>query len=167
MPSMHSITVSTTIDRPREEVFDHLDDLAAHEAFTNHFLVEWTITSPRSTGVGASGRMRALRAGRHPWLEITVVESVRPERTVEHGRGGEEMRRRTAGTYRLRALPGGATEVAFTNEFEPVGLAERLQAPFARAYLRKQNTRALARLKAILEHGAQPVASVRAGGVGR
>jgi uncharacterized protein YndB with AHSA1/START domain len=151
---MHSITVSTTIRRPREEVFDYLDDLAAHEPFTDHFLVDWSLTSERSVGVGAGARMRAKGAGRHPWIEITVVESVRPERTVEHGRGGKDMRRRTSGTYRLRDVPGGGTEVAFTNEFEPVGLAERLQAPLARAYLRRQNARALARLKAILESDA-------------
>lgn len=148
---MPSVTVSTTIERPREAVFDHLDDLAAHEAFTDHFLVDWSLTREDSVGVGAGARMRAKGAGRHPWIEITVVESIRPERTVEHGRGGKGMRRRTSGTYRLEDAPGGATTVSFTNEFEPVGLAERLQAPLARKYLRKQNARALARLKQILE----------------
>jgi uncharacterized protein YndB with AHSA1/START domain len=149
-----SVTVSTTIDRPREAVFDYLDDLAGHEAFTDHFLVDWSLISEDSVGVGAGARMRAKGAGRHPWLEITVVESVRPERTVEHGRGGKDMRRRTSGTYRLEEAPGDATNVFFTNAFEPVGLAERLQAPLARAYLRKQNARALHRLKAILEDDA-------------
>jgi hypothetical protein len=146
-----SVTVSTTIARPREEVFDYLDDLARHEAFTDHFLLDWRLGAGGSIGVGACARMRAKGAGRHPWIEILVVESVRPERTVEHGRGGKDLRRRTTGTYRLRDGPGGGTEVAFTNEFEPIGLGERLQAPIARAYLRRQNARALARLKSILE----------------
>jgi uncharacterized protein YndB with AHSA1/START domain len=150
---MSSVTVSTTIRQPRERVFDFLDDLARHEAFTDHFLVDWTLTRERSTGVGAAARMRAKGAGRHPWITITVVESVRPERTVEEGRGGKDGRRRTRGIYRL-ADAAGATQVSFTNEFEPVGLAERLQAPFARRYLRRQNARALERLKAILEQPA-------------
>jgi uncharacterized protein YndB with AHSA1/START domain len=152
---MASVTVSTTIHRPREQVFDFLDDLARHEVFTDHFLVDWTLTRERSTGVGAGARMRAKGAGRHPWITITVVESVRPERTVEEGRGGKDGRRRTRGIYELAdAHAGGATKVSFTNEFEPVGLAERLQAPFARSYLRRQNARALERLKAILEQPA-------------
>jgi hypothetical protein len=151
---MASITVSTTIHRPRERVFDFLDDLARHEAFTDHFLVDWTLTQERTTGVGAAARMRAKRAGRHPWITITVVESTRPERTVEEGRGGKDGRRRTRGIYELEEAGAGATKVSFTNEFEPAGVLERVQAPLARAYLRKQNARSLERLKAMLEGGA-------------
>ncbi len=95
--------------------------------------------------------MRVKGAGRHPWITITVVESVRPERTVEEGRGGKGGRRRTRGIYELSETPHGATRVSFTNEFEPAGLIERLQAPLARTYLRRQNARALGRLKAMLE----------------
>jgi uncharacterized protein YndB with AHSA1/START domain len=147
---MQAVTVSTEIDRPREAVFDHLDDLANHEAFTDHFLTDWSFTREDTVGVGAGARMRAKGAGR---VEITVLESARPDYTLEHGRGGKDMRRRTTGTYRLEDSPGGATRVSFTNEFEPAGLAERPTAPFARAWLRRQNGRAPARLKAILEGG--------------
>ena len=112
---MQSVTVSTTIARPRELVFDHLDDLARHEAFTDHFLVDWNILSDDSVGVGAAAR------------------------------------RRTSGTYRLEPAGDGGTTVTFTNAFEPATLGERLQAPLARAYLRRQNGRALQRLKALLE----------------
>src|SRR3954449_11128369 len=150
---MSSVTVSTVIRRPRDVVFDHLDDLALHEAFTDHFLVDWSLTRADSRGVGAGARMRAKGAGRHPWITITVVDSVRPERTVEEGRGGKDGRRRTRGIYELAEEPGGATRVSFTNEFEPAGVLERLQAPIARAYLRRQNARALDRLKTTLEHG--------------
>ena len=148
---MQSVTVSTTIARPREVVFDHLDDLARHEAFTDHFLVNWNILSHDSVGVGAAARMRAKGAGRHPWIVIEVVDSRRPELTVEHGCGGKDMRRRTSGTYRLEPAGDGGTTVTFTNAFEPATLGERLQAPLARAYLRRQNGRALQRLKALLE----------------
>lgn len=151
---MVSSKVSSVIRRPRDAVFDHLDDLAHHQAFTDHFLTDWSLTSERSVGVGAAARMRAKAAGRHPWLEITVVESVRPDRTIEHGRGGKNLRRRTTGVYELTDAPGGATQVSFTNAFEPAGPLERLQAPIARAYLRKQNTRAMERLKEILERDA-------------
>ena len=153
---MPSVTVSTVIDQPRERVFDHLDDLARHEAFTDHFLTDWTLTRADSRGVGAGARMRAKGGGRHPWVTITVVESRPPERTVEEGRAGKDGRRRTRGTYELTNGPAGSTRVAFTNEFVPTGLVDRLQAPLARAYLRRQNARALERLKAILETEAVP-----------
>jgi hypothetical protein len=156
---MSSVTVSTTINQPRELVFDHLDDLSRHEAFTDHFLVAWTLTRTPATGVGAGARMRAKGAGRHPWITITVVESIRPERTVEHGRGGKGGRRRTRGIYRLADSRPGATTVSFTNEFTPAGLLERLQAPVARSYLRRQNARSLRRLKAILEAQARGCSS--------
>jgi uncharacterized protein YndB with AHSA1/START domain len=151
--AMPSVTVSTTIRQPRDVVFDHLDDLAHHEAFTDHFLVDWQLGSESTVGVGARARMRAKGAGRHAWVTITVVESVRPTRTVEEGRGGKDGRRRTRGIYELADAGSGATNVSFTNEFEPANLIERLQAPLASAYLRRQNGRALARLKAILEAG--------------
>src|SRR3954470_913843 len=106
---MQSVTVSTTIDRPREVVFDHLDDLARHEAFTDHFLVDWRLLSERSAGIGAKARMRAKGAGRHPWLDVEVVAGLRPKRTVERGRGGKGMRRRTIGPYRLDRGPAGVT----------------------------------------------------------
>ena len=148
---MSSVTVCTTIRQPREVVFDHLDDLARHEAFTDHVLVDWSLPNGRSSGVGAVARMRAKGAGRHPWITIEVVESVRPERTVEEGRGGKDGRRRTRGIYELAEEPDGGTRVCFTNEFEPASLVERLQAPLARGYLRRQNARALERLRLILE----------------
>jgi uncharacterized protein YndB with AHSA1/START domain len=152
---MSSVTVSTTIARPRERVFDFLDDLAHHQAFTDHFLVDWTVSRGRSTGVGAAARMRAKGAGRHPWVTITVVESRRPERTVEEGRGGKDGRRRTRGIYELADAEPGATKVSLTNEFEPVGLLERVQAPLARSYLRRQNARALE--LAVTEKGDAPM----------
>jgi hypothetical protein len=100
--------------------------------------------------------MRAKGPTRHPDIEITAVESVRPERTVEQGRGGKGMRRRSTGTYRLAEAPGGATHVTFELEVEPAGLADRLQWPITRAYLRRANQRALERLKEQLE--AKPAA---------
>jgi hypothetical protein len=46
--------------------------------------------------------------------------------------------------------------VTFELEVEPAGLADRLQWPITRAYLRRANQRALERLKEQLE--AQPAA---------
>jgi len=37
-------TVTTTVARPREEVFDYLADIANHAEFTDHFLKDFHLT---------------------------------------------------------------------------------------------------------------------------
>ena len=41
--------------------------------------------------------------------------------------------------------------VCITNEIEPAGIGDRIAAPLIRAYLRKQNGRAMERLKEQME----------------
>ena len=137
---MKPVTVTTTIDRPREEIHAFLDDLMNHEAFTDHFLTDFQRTE---TGIRVKGK------GGGGWMEITPVEST-PERIVEEGRSGRGGRRHTKGIYEL-TTEGGGTLVSFTNEIEPAGIGDRLAAPLIRSYLRKQNGRALARLKEQME----------------
>jgi uncharacterized protein YndB with AHSA1/START domain len=146
---MSSLTVSTTIARSPADVYELLDDLANHEQFTDHFLVDWHMTREDTRGVGAGVRLKAT-VGSHRDAEITVIESS-PSRIVETGRGGKDMQSRTRGTYTLTPSADGGTEVTFTLEMEPASLAERMQAPVARAYMRKQNAKAMERLKALME----------------
>ena len=137
---MKPVTVTTTIDRPRDEIHAYLDDLMNHEAFTDHYLTDYERTE---TGIRVKGK------GGGGWMEITPVEST-PERIVEEGRSGRGGRRHTRGIYTLEPRDGG-TVVSFTTEIEPAGIGDRLAAPLIRSYLRKQNGRALARLKEQLE----------------
>jgi uncharacterized protein YndB with AHSA1/START domain len=146
---MKPVTVSTTIARSPEDVYELLDDLANHEQFTDHFLVDWVMTREDTRGVGAGVRLKTT-VGPHRDAEITVIESS-PERIVETGRGGKDMQSRTRGTYTLAPSPGGGTDVTFTLEMEPATLVERLKGPVARAYMRKQNARAMERLKELME----------------
>jgi Polyketide cyclase / dehydrase and lipid transport len=137
---MKPVTVTTTIDRPRDDVYAVLEDLMNHEAFTDHFLTNFQRTE---TGIRVKGK------GGGGWMDITPVEST-PERIVEEGRSGRGGRRHTKGIYELKPQ-NGSTVVSFTNEIEPAGVGDRLAAPLIRAYLRKQNGRALERLKEQLE----------------
>jgi uncharacterized protein YndB with AHSA1/START domain len=162
---MKPITVTTSVDRPVEEVFDHLDDLDNHEAFTNHFMTEWTPASEARTGVGAKVRFKIKNGGRHPWSEIEVLEAQRPHRNVEEGHGGPDGRRHTRGTYDLTARPDGGTDVTFTLELlEPITTGEKIQLALGgRAYLKRLNVKAMTRLKEILEATpASETANVRA-----
>jgi hypothetical protein len=137
---MKPVTVTTTIDRPREDIYAVLEDLMNHEAFTDHFLTNFTRTE---TGIRVKGK------GGGGWMDITPVEST-PDRIVEEGRSGRGGRRHTKGIYTLEPK-NGSTVVSFTNEIEPAGVGDRLAAPLIRAYLRKQNARALERLKEQME----------------
>ena len=137
---MKPVTVTTTIERPREDVFAVLEDLMNHESFTDHFLTDFQRTE---TGIRVKGK------GGGGWMEITPVEST-PDRIVEEGRSGRGGRRHTKGIYELTPR-NGSTVVSFTNEIEPAGVGDRLAAPLIRAYLRKQNGRAMERLKEQME----------------
>ena len=140
---MKPVTVSVTIDRPRDEVYALLEDLENHEAFTDHFIVDYRPLE--GGGVRVKGK-----AWPHAEMEIRPVEST-PDRIVEEGRSGKGGRRRTRGIYTLTPTAEGGTLVTFTNELEPAGLADRLQGPILHAYLKRNNARALERLKELLE----------------
>jgi hypothetical protein len=141
---MKPIKVSTTIDRPREEVYAYLDVLANHEAFTDHFLTDWSVSGPAS-GVGAKVRVKAKAPGADTWIDIEVIEAKAPERTVENATsaGGK---RRTCGTYTLTELPGNRTLVEFEFAYETAPALERPALPLMRPWLRKANQRAMERL---------------------
>jgi uncharacterized protein YndB with AHSA1/START domain len=150
---MQPVTVSITVERPREEVYAFLDVLGNHEPFTNHFLVDWTLSGPAS-GVGAKARMRGKApGGASEWLDMEVVEAVAPERIVEKAVSGGG-KRRTRGTYRLEALDAGRTKIEFELAYELAPTGDRLLAPVVRPWLRKANARAMERLAEQLSHRA-------------
>jgi uncharacterized protein YndB with AHSA1/START domain len=163
------ITVSIVISAPRDRVFDYLQDIANHPAFTDHYLVDWHLTRIDSVGKGAGARFHVKAPGnRFSWADVTFVEVERPHRIVEAGRTGKTNRVRTLGVYELAPAAAGSTRVRFTLETVPVTLSDRLiEALGTRAWLRRKNQRAMHRLREILERGEgsgdEADASVRAG----
>ena len=147
--SPYSVSVSTTVPAPPTEVHELLDDLGAHRQWTDHFLVDLELVGDPH-GVGAKARFRAKGAGPNARGEIEVISST-PDRIVEEGRGGRGFSRRTRGTYELAAAEGGGTLVTFTNEVWPSSRVDALGAPLAKAYLRRNNAKALERLRRLLE----------------
>ena len=59
---MKPVTVTTTIERPREEIYAVLEDLMNHESFTDHFLTDFQRTE---TGIRVKGKSGG------GWMEIT------------------------------------------------------------------------------------------------
>ena len=41
---MDPVTVHVTIDRPREEIFAYLTDVANHPEFSDHYRKQWRLT---------------------------------------------------------------------------------------------------------------------------
>jgi len=160
---MDPVSVSTIVSAPREAVFDYLVDIANHAEFTDHYLVDWHLTRIDSVGRGAGARFRVKAPlNRFSWADTTFAEVEPPHRIVEVGRTGKNNRIRTVGVYELDPLSGGNTRVTFTLQTDPATLSDRLMESLgARSWTRRQNRRALRRLRAILEEragsGAPPV----------
>jgi uncharacterized protein YndB with AHSA1/START domain len=152
---MDPITVSTTIAKPRELVFDYLADIANHAEFTDHYLVDWHLTREDPVGAGAGARFRVKAPlSRFSWADMTLAELQPPYRIVERGRGGKFNRVRMLGVYTLTPAAGGTTKVEYTLETQPVMLSDRLlEALGGRAWSRRQAGRAMRRLRSILEDG--------------
>jgi len=147
------VTVSIVVSAPRERVFDYLQDIANHPEFTDHYLVDWHLTRMDSVGRGAGARFRVKAPGnRFSWADVTFSEVERPHRIVEVGRTGKNNRIRTLGLYELAPAAAGGTRVRFTLETVPATFSDRLMEGLgARAWLRRNNQRAMRRLRTILE----------------
>lgn len=143
---MKPITVTTTVERPREELFDLLADLRNHEPFTDHMLVDWSGTAERV-------RVRSAVPGPADWLDIQTLELERPSRTVERTTGAKG-KRVSYGTYTLEEAGPSSTRVTFELRIESMPGRERLLAPVLRPWLTRVNEKAMRRLKEHVE--AQP-----------
>jgi uncharacterized protein YndB with AHSA1/START domain len=148
-------TVTATISKPREEVFEYLADIANHPEFTDHYMVDWRLTREDSYGEGAGARFRIKQPfNRFSWGDMSLAEVQPPFRIVERGRGGKYNRIRMLGSYTLSPGPGGSTRVEYTLETVPALLSDRLMESMGGgAWTRRQTRKALRRLQEILEEG--------------
>ncbi len=164
---MDPITVSATIAKPREQVFEYLADIANHAEFTDHYLVNWHLTREDSYGVGAGARFKIKAPfSRFSWADMTLAEVQAPYRILERGRGGKYNRVRMLGTYTLSPGASDTTRVDYTLETLPAMLSDRLlDALGGRRWTRRQAARAMRRLRVILEEdrdrGKRPSVAAR------
>jgi len=155
---MDPVTLTTTIARPREEVFEYLADVANHAEFTDHCLVDWHLTREESYGEGAGGRFRVKsRFDRFSYGDITLAELRPPARILATGSGGRFNRVRTRSEWKLEEDGDGRTRVEFTTQSTPATSSDRrmeklLRVPRSTA---RCHRRALDRLRSILESGEQ------------
>ena len=141
---MKPVTVSAEVAAFPARVFEHLDTLANHEAFLDHYLVDWRFSGAKR-GVGAKARALVDAPGSQDHFEFEVIESEAPYEIVEQGvsSGGK---RKTRGTYRLEQLPDGGTRIEFELAFEALPRSERLAPFLTRAFAKRVNAKAMRRL---------------------
>ncbi|MCO8129415.1 SRPBCC family protein [Acidimicrobiia bacterium EGI L10123] len=138
------VTVSIDLPHDQEAVFDFLDVMANHESFNDHLMRDWELSGP-ARGIGSRARVTTRALGISDVVDLEVVDAERPSRIVERnvatkaGRTGE-------GTYELAALPDGGTRVTFEYRWIVAPRLDRLTAPLARAYIRRNNATAMRRL---------------------
>jgi uncharacterized protein YndB with AHSA1/START domain len=153
---MEPITLTTTIAKPREDVFEYLADVANHSEFSDHCMVDWHLTREDSYGRGAGARFRVKsRFDRFSYGDITLAELTPPERIVATGRGGRFNRIRTRSAWTLEEAGPGQTKVTFETQSTPVLKSDELMEKFLRlrAATTRCHERALERLRSILESG--------------
>jgi uncharacterized protein YndB with AHSA1/START domain len=153
-PAVDPVTVNVTIDRPREEVFAYLVDIANHPEFSDHYLKDWRLTRIDTVGRGAGARFRVdAPCQRFGWADMTFIDVERPRRIVAVGRGGKFNRIKTTAIWTLATAPGGATEVEYMIESEPALPTDRIVEALTgqHGWFKRKVRRSLRRLQSILE----------------
>jgi hypothetical protein len=138
------VTVSIDVQHDIDEVFDFLDVMANHEPFNDHLMRDWELSGP-ARGIGSRARVRTRALGMSDIVDIEVIDSVAPTRIVEVN-VATKAKRTGQGTYTLTSRPGGGTHIDFEYRWIVAPMLDRLTAPLARAYIRRNNTTAMRRL---------------------
>jgi hypothetical protein len=154
---MEPFTVSTNIEKPREQVYEYLLDIANHAEFSDHYLVDWHLTRTNTYGQGAGARFRSKAPlQRFAWGDMVIADLDPPFKILERGRGGKFNRIRMLGVYTLQPTSGGGTRVQYTFETEPSQLSDKLMENLiVRSWTKRKATKAMRRLRAILEDGSE------------
>jgi uncharacterized protein YndB with AHSA1/START domain len=165
---MDPITASVTIDRPREEVFEYLADIANHQEFSDHYLKQWRLTRVESYGRGAGARFKIdAPLDRFGWGDMTFIEVERPHRIVAAGRAGKFNRNKTWTEWRLEPSGDATTRVEVTTESEPALPTDKLFETLTRrrSWFRRGLRKSLRRLQSILEEDYDRGARATVGGL--
>jgi uncharacterized protein YndB with AHSA1/START domain len=161
------VTLHVNIDRPREEVFDYLSDIANHPEFTDHYLKGWRLTRVESHGRGAGARYRqGGRWDRFGYYDLNFAELEAPFRIVGVGRGGKYNRIKTFHQWTLEPNAGG-TRLEYVYETEPSLPTDRLIEAVSgrRGWVRRNGGKGLRRLRSILEENRDRGARATVGGL--
>ena len=159
---MGPISLSTTIDAPRERVFEFLCDLAARPSWTDHFAKDYRIERIPATGVGAAARFRVDAPAGVKYMETVIAEADPPYRIVEHARGGRLDRIAMRIVWEIREGP--TTELTLTFWTVPGTMIDRVREVGRSRWWRRRWSKALRRLGSVIESGEEVPRVQAAGG---
>lgn len=157
---MAPISVTATVDAPRERVFDVLCDLGARPAWTGHFIDDFRLVREQPSGVGASARFRVDAPRGIRYMDTTITEAERPHLVAEQGFGGRSNRITLKSVWELTEGPGAVTTVSLTFATEPRGLR-------GGRWWKRRWKRALHTLAEVVESGERPPEAVVVAGADR
>jgi uncharacterized protein YndB with AHSA1/START domain len=159
---MRPVTVSRTVDAPREQVFRYLSDIANHAEFSDHYLHDFRLERLNSRGLGASASYRLDFPLGRQWGDAVITALEAPHLIVLEGRVGRIGRIRTRAEYRLTPADHDMTRVEYRFESEPSTVLDRLNESLGmRSWLRRGARRGLSRLAQVLEEGEPSAHAVR------
>jgi hypothetical protein len=146
------ISLSTSIDAPRERVFDFICDLSIRPNWTDHFASDYHLARISATGLGAAARFRVDAPAGVRYMETVIAEMERPFRIVEHGRGGRLDRIPIRVVWELEEGP--TTNLTLTFWTAPASAFDRFREVGHTRWWRRRWKKALARMREQIESGA-------------
>jgi uncharacterized protein YndB with AHSA1/START domain len=146
------ITVTTSIDAPRDRVFDLICDLGARPSWIDHFATDYRVERIQAAGRGAAARFRVDAPAGVRYMETVIAETDRPYRVVEHARGGRLDRVSMRLVWELEAGP--TTTVTLTFWTAPPSIFDRIRELGRERWWRRRWTKALTRMRDLIESGA-------------
>jgi uncharacterized protein YndB with AHSA1/START domain len=146
------ITITTSIDAPRERVFDFICDLGIRPSWIDHFASEYRIARIPASGRGAAARFRVGAPAGVRYMETVIAETDRPHQVVEHARGGRLDQIPIRLVWELEGGP--TTTVRLTFWTVPPSHFHRFREIGRERWWRRRWTRALARMRDLIESGA-------------
>lgn len=159
---MGPISLTVSIDAPRERVFDFICDLAVRPTWIDHFAGEYRLERIDARGKGAAARFRIDAPAGIRYMETVIAEAARPYRIVEHGRGGRLDRVPIRLVWELHE--GQTTTVVLTFWTLPPSHLDRVRELGRERWWRRRWSKGLRRMRELIESGAAPARLEVAGG---
>jgi uncharacterized protein YndB with AHSA1/START domain len=145
------ITITASVDAPRERVFNFICDLAIRPSWIDHFADDYRVQRIPAAGRGAAARFRVDAPAGVRYMETVIAETDSPYRVVEHGRGGRLDRTPIRLVWELEAGP--TTTVRLTFWTAPPSMFDRIREIGRERWWRRRWTRALGRMRDLIESG--------------
>jgi uncharacterized protein YndB with AHSA1/START domain len=155
------ISLTVSIDAPRERVFDFICDLGVRQGWTDHFASDYRVERIPAQGLGAAARFRVDAPAGVRYMETVITEVDRPFRVVEHGRGGRLDHIPIRTVWELEEGP--TTTVRLTFWTTPPSAFDRIREIGRTRWWKRRWTRSLRRLQEIIESG-EPVPPTQVAG---